>query len=141
MVKIWALLLVISPKNDQKLIFGAWMWEKGCEPLDAKSEVIWGVVSFLSQKNLCAPFFPFLATPPSFFSWTPPLLPIAAALHTLHFFLLPLNLLHAARIKKGRSKLDWRWREDQGDVLSQSLLADFLGETLGKNGILVPPYN
>jgi hypothetical protein len=29
------------PKNvDQKLIFGAWMWEKGCGPLDAKSEVI-----------------------------------------------------------------------------------------------------
>jgi hypothetical protein len=36
--------------------------------------------------------------------------------------------------------MDWRGREDQGDVLHQSL-ADFLGETLGKDGILVPPYN
>jgi hypothetical protein len=27
-------------KVDQKLIFAAWMWEKGCVPLDAKSEVI-----------------------------------------------------------------------------------------------------
>jgi hypothetical protein len=36
--------------------------------------------------------------------------------------------------------MDWREREDQGDVLSP-FLADFLGETLGKDGILVPPYN
>jgi hypothetical protein len=36
--------------------------------------------------------------------------------------------------------MDWRGREDQGDVLPPSL-ADFLGETLGKDGILVPPYN
>jgi hypothetical protein len=30
--------------------------------------------------------------------------------------------------------------EDQGDVLPPSL-ADFLGKTLGKDGILVSPYN
>jgi hypothetical protein len=30
--------------------------------------------------------------------------------------------------------------EDQGDVLPPSL-ADFLGETIGKDRILVPPYN
>jgi hypothetical protein len=35
-----------------------------------------------------------------------PLLPIAAALYPRHDFLLPLNLLHAARIEKGRSKMD-----------------------------------
>jgi hypothetical protein len=34
-------VLVISQKNiDQKLFFGAWMWEKGCGLLDATSEVI-----------------------------------------------------------------------------------------------------
>jgi hypothetical protein len=44
-------------------------------------------------------------------------------------------------IEKGRSKLDLRGREDQGDVLSPSLLPDFLGETLGKDGILVSPCN
>jgi hypothetical protein len=70
-----------------------------------------------------------------------PLLPIAAALYPRHDFLLPLNLLHAARIEKGRSKMDWRGREDQGDVLSPSLLADFLAETLGKDGILIPLCN
>jgi hypothetical protein len=36
--------------------------------------------------------------------------------------------------------MDRRGREDQGDVLPPSL-ADFLGETLGKDRILVPPYN
>jgi hypothetical protein len=30
----------IPKKVDQKFIFIAWMWEKGCGPLDAKSEVI-----------------------------------------------------------------------------------------------------
>jgi hypothetical protein len=34
-----------------------------------------------------------------------PLLPIAAALYPLYCFLLPLNLLHTARIEKGRSKM------------------------------------
>jgi hypothetical protein len=33
-----------------------------------------------------------------------------------------------------------RGREDQGDVLPPSL-ADFLGEILGKDEIIVPPYN
>jgi hypothetical protein len=47
---------------------------------------------------------------------------------------------HAARIEKRRSKMDRRGREDQGDVLPPSI-ADFLGKTLGKDGILVPPYN
>jgi hypothetical protein len=52
-----------------------------------------------------------------------------------------LDLPHATRIEKRRSSLNWRGREDQGDVLPPSLLANFLEETLGKDGILVPPYN
>jgi hypothetical protein len=33
--------VVISQKKvDQKLIFVPWMWDMGCGPLDAKSEVI-----------------------------------------------------------------------------------------------------
>jgi hypothetical protein len=70
---------VISQKNCcQRLIFGAWMWEKGCGPLDAKSES--SVVSFLfSRKETLVvalppfpllgrhpPFPPHLATPPPF---------------------------------------------------------------------------
>jgi hypothetical protein len=66
---------------------------------------------------------------------------MAAALYPLHGFLLPLELPQAARIEKRRSKLDWRGREDQGDVLSPSLLADFLGKTLGKDEIHAPPWN
>jgi hypothetical protein len=73
---------------------------------------------------------PTLSTP-----WAAPSLflssPLAAALYPLHGFLLLVDLPQAARIDKRRSKLDLRGREDQGDVLSPSLLANFLGETLG----------
>jgi hypothetical protein len=44
-------------------------------------------------------------------------------------------------IEKRRRKLDLRGRDDQGDVLSPSLLVEFLGETLGKDEIHVPLFN
>jgi hypothetical protein len=60
-------------------------------------------------------FFPFLghhfpspdlAAPLLPLSWPPLSSLFAAALYPLHCFLLPLDLLHAARIEKRRSKLD-----------------------------------
>jgi hypothetical protein len=54
---------------------------------------------------------------------SPPLLP-----NPLHDFLLPLDLPHAARIETRRSKLNWRGREDQGDVLPHLFLQFFLGK-------------
>jgi hypothetical protein len=152
LAEVWGRPTVISQQNvDQKLIFGAWMWEKGCGPLDATSEVIWGVVSVLPQKNLVtAPLFPLswyhppcptLGRPsPSPFAGGP-LSSNDSRPPPLHHFLLPLDPPHAARIEKRRSKMDWRGRGDQGDVLSPSLLADFLRETLGKDEIHVPPCN
>jgi hypothetical protein len=59
----------------------------------------------------------------------------------LHGFLLPLDLPHAARIEKMRSTLNWRGREDQGDVLPHLFLKIFLGKTLGMDEIHVPPCN
>jgi hypothetical protein len=85
------------------------------------------------------PYFPFSWPPTTLFPHPWPLLPLPLAA-TLHYFLLFLDLPHAARIEKRRSKMDWRGREDQRDVLPPSL-ADFLGETLGKDRILIPPYN
>jgi hypothetical protein len=112
---------------------------KGCGPLDGKSGDIWGIVSFSHKTLVVAPLFSlFLAANPPFPTLgRPSPFPFAA---TLHCFLLPLDLPHAVRIEKRRSKMDWRGREDQGDVLPPSL-ADFLGKILGKDGILVPPYN
>ena len=96
---------------------------KGCGPLDAKIEVIWGVVSF-SHKN---PRWPTL-----FFSLHTPL-----GRHPLFSPLAgrPLPLWqpssiasspkispYAARIEKRRGTLNWRGREDQGDVLPHLFL-------------------
>jgi hypothetical protein len=57
----------IQKKCCQRLIFGVWMWEKSCGPLDAKSES--SMASFLlSCKEtlvvVVSPFCPFLAAPP-----------------------------------------------------------------------------
>jgi hypothetical protein len=43
----------------------------------------------------------------------------------------PSRSPHAARIEKRRNTLDWRGREDQGDVLPHLFLKIFLGKTLG----------
>jgi hypothetical protein len=103
---------------------------KGCGPLDAKSEVIWGVVSF-SHKTLGGHAFSFppsLGRHPLFSPWlAAPSPPIAAALHC---FLLPRfpPPPHAARIEKRRSTLNWRGRDDQRDVLPHLFLQIFLGK-------------
>jgi hypothetical protein len=65
-----------------------------------------------------------LAVAPSLFLSSP----WAAALYPLHGFLLPLDLLHASMIEKRRSTLNWRGREDQGDVLPHLFLKIFLGK-------------
>jgi hypothetical protein len=59
----------------------------------------------------------------------------------LHGFLLPLDLPHATRIEKRTGMLNWKGREDQGDVLPHLFLKIFLGKTLGMDEIFVPPYN
>jgi hypothetical protein len=53
---------------------------------------------------------------------------LAAAPYPLHGSLLPLDPPHAARIEKRRSMLNWKGREDQGDVLPHLFLQNFLGK-------------
>jgi len=95
---------------------------KGCGPLDAKIEVIWGVVSF-SHKNPRRPPF-FSLHPPS---WPPPpFSPLAGRPLPLwqpsSIASSPKISPYAARIEKRRGTLNWRGREDQGDVLPHLLL-------------------
>jgi hypothetical protein len=96
---------VISQKKCcQRLIFGAWMWEKGCGPLDAKSESYVASLLFSRQENPSGGLLPLLPLlgrhpfPPPSHTW-PPLSPF------------PLGWLssppspRAARIEKRRSTL------------------------------------
>jgi hypothetical protein len=112
------------------LIFDAWVWEKGCGPLDAKSES--SEASFLfSRKETIggrAPFFPFLGrpSPPPFLAAPSP--PHCSCPLSSPLLPPPSKSPPRSRIEKGRRKMDWWGREDQGDVLSPPLLADFLGE-------------
>jgi hypothetical protein len=57
----------IPKKCCQRLIFGAWMWEKDCEPLDANSESSEASFLFSRKETLVAalpPVSPFLAATP-----------------------------------------------------------------------------
>ena len=50
----------IPKKCCQRLIFGAWMWEKGCGPLDAKSESSVASLLFSRKENPSGGLFPLL---------------------------------------------------------------------------------
>jgi hypothetical protein len=50
----------IPKKCCQRLIFGAWMWEKGCGPLDAKSESSVASLLFSRKENPSGGPFPLL---------------------------------------------------------------------------------
>jgi hypothetical protein len=81
----------IPKKRCQRLIFGAWMWEKGCSPFDAKLESSEASFLFSRKETLVAtlpPFSPILGCHPLLFCPLAgrPSPPIAA---TLHCFLLP----------------------------------------------------
>jgi hypothetical protein len=53
------IVIVISQKNVAKgLIFSAWMWEKGCGPLDAKSESSVASLLFSRKENPSGGLFP-----------------------------------------------------------------------------------
>jgi hypothetical protein len=49
----------IPKKCCQMLIFGAWMWEKGCGPLDAKSESFVALFLFSRKETLVVAFSTF----------------------------------------------------------------------------------
>jgi hypothetical protein len=112
---------------SQKMLTKSWSsvhgWGKGLWVVGCKVRSLLRRRFFLPQNPRWPPLFPFppilAATPLS--PWlAAPSPPIAAALHC---FLLPRSSPspHAARIEK-RSTLNWRGREDQGDVLPHLFL-------------------
>jgi hypothetical protein len=72
----------IPKKCCQRLIFGAWIWEKDCGLLDAKSESSMASFRFSRKETLVlalSPFCPFLAAPlsPPTLLVAPPPFPLA----------------------------------------------------------------
>jgi hypothetical protein len=143
---------IISQKSCcQRLIFGAWMWEKGCGPLDAKSESSVVSLLFSRKENPSGGLFPLLPLlgrhpfPPSH-TW-PPLPPfpvgwpssppMAAPLHGF----LPLDLPPRSKDREEEEHVELKGKRGSRRCSSPSLLAEFLGETLGMDEILVSPCN
>jgi hypothetical protein len=75
--------------------------------------------------------------PPSIFLSSP----WAAALYPLHGFLLPLDLTPRSKDREEEEHIELKRKRGSMRCSSPSLLAKFLGETLGMDGILVPPCN
>jgi hypothetical protein len=66
--------------------------------------------------------------------------PLAAAPYPLHGFLLPLDLPPRSKDRE-EEHVELKRKRGSRRCSTPSLLAYFLGETLGKDGILVPPCN
>jgi hypothetical protein len=105
----------IPKKCCQRLIFGAWMWEKGCVPLDAKSESSVASFLFSRKETIVVAFSPFcpswpptpqtLGRPSPFPLAGRPSPPMAAGSRSP--LLPPPEIFpHAARIEKRRSTLN-----------------------------------
>ena len=86
------------------------------------------------------PIFPFSwpPTPPFPHPWPPLPLPLAA---TLHYFLLPLDLPPRSKDREEEEHVELKGKRGSRRCSSPSLLAEFLGETLCMDEILVPPCN
>ena len=114
------------------------MWEKGCGELDAKSES--SVASFLFSRKetlvvALSPFCPFLAVTPRHLA--APLLPW----HLLSISSSSLDLPPRSKDREEEEHVELKRKRGSRRCSTPSLLAYFLGETLGKDGILVPPSN
>ena len=96
-----------------------------------------------------SPFCPYLAAtpfPPSH-TW-PPLSPFPLGWLSsppmaapLHGFLLPLDLPPRSKDREEEEHVELKGKRGSRRCSSPSLLAEFLGETLGMDEILVPPCN
>jgi hypothetical protein len=83
------------------------------------------------------PLFPGLAAPPFSPLVGRPSPPIAA---NLHCFLLPRSF-PTQQDREEEEHVELKRKRGSSRCSTLSLLADFLGETLGKDGIIVPPCN
>jgi hypothetical protein len=94
------------------------------------------------------PFFPLLAATPPFspLAWPPLPFPpwLAAPLLRLQPPSIASSSLDLPLCSKDREEeehVELKRNRGSRRCSTPSLLVDFLGETLGKDGILVPPYN
>jgi hypothetical protein len=129
----------IPKKCCQRLIFGAWMWEKGCGSLDAKSESSVTLLLFSRKETLVVAFSPS-------HTWPPPPLPLGLAIVSSHGS--PSPRLPPPSRSPPRSKdreeeehIELKGKRGSRRCSSPSLLVEFFGENLGMDEILVPPYN
>jgi hypothetical protein len=93
------------------------------------------------------PFFPLLAATPLFLPWlgrpslspwlVAPLLPLQLSSITSSSLDLPLR----SKDREEEENVELKRKRGSRRCSTPSLLAYFLGETLGKDGILDPPYN
>jgi hypothetical protein len=125
--------------------------KKGCGPLDAKSESSLASFLFSRKETLVvalSPFCPFLAAsplPPPH-TWPPlPLFPWMAApllpWQPLSIASSSLDLPPRSKNREEEEHVELKRKRGSRRCSTPSLLADFLGETLGKDEILVPPCN
>jgi hypothetical protein len=80
---------------------------------------------------------PIVADAPSLFLSSP----FAAALYPLHDFLLPLDLPPHSKDREEEEHVEMKRKRGSRRCSTPYLLAIFLGETLGKDKIHVPPCN
>jgi hypothetical protein len=129
----------IPKKCCQRLIFGAWMCEKGCGPLDAKSESSEASLLFSRKENPSRSLFPLLPLlgrhpfPPS--HTRPPLPPFPLGWSSsppmaapLHGFLLPLDLPPCSKDREEEEHVELKGKRGSKRCSSPSLLAEFLGK-------------
>jgi hypothetical protein len=93
----------------------------------------------LSSPNLADPLSlsPIVAAIPYLFLSSP----FAAALYPLHDFLLCLDLPPRSKDREEEEHVELKRKRGSRGCSTPSLLAVFLGETLGKDKIHVPPCN
>jgi hypothetical protein len=128
------------------------MWEKGGGPLDAKSESSVASLLFSRKENPSGGLFPLLPLlgrqpfPPLPHLAAPPSFPLG--LDVLSSRGSPSPRLPPPSRSPPRSKdreeeehVELKGKRGSRRCSSPSLLAEFLGETLGMDEILVPPCN
>jgi hypothetical protein len=128
----------IQKKCCQRLIFDAWMWKKDCGPLDAKLESSVAPFCFSPKETLVVSLCPFLAAPPP----SPPTLsPLGSRPLPSPRLPPPSRSPPCSKNREEEEHVELKRKRGSRRCSSPSLLAGFLGETLGMDEILVPPCN
>jgi hypothetical protein len=131
--------LVVHGNSKCFDIFFRWgqelRWESEFGPLIS---IRWmGAPPLLPNSSRPLSLSPIVADAPSLFLSSP----FAAALYPLHDFLLPLDLPPHSKDREEEEHVEMKRKRGSRRCSTPYLLAIFLGETLGKDKIHVPPCN